>query len=59
MNASDILTARWCVTKMIADMIWGPAIIVMASGTMSVLTAGTYAPAPNNVAMADDYRAPT
>ena len=57
-NASDILTARSSVTKMIADMIWGPAIIVMASGTMSVLTAGTYTSGPTGTmsAMADDYR---
>jgi hypothetical protein len=38
MNASDIRTARACVTKMIADMICGPAIIVMASGRTSTLT---------------------
>jgi hypothetical protein len=31
-NASDRRTARSVVMKMIADMICGPAIIVMASG---------------------------
>ena len=33
MKAKDSFTASFAVTKMIADMICGPAIIVMASGT--------------------------
>jgi len=34
-NASDTGTAFSAVTKIIAEMIWGPAIIVMASGKIS------------------------
>ena len=37
-NASEFFSARSDVTKMIADMICGPAIIVMASGRISVFT---------------------
>jgi hypothetical protein len=39
MKASETRTARGCVTKMIADMICGPAIIVIASGTTWRFTA--------------------
>ena len=38
-KADEFLVARSEVTKMIADMICGPAIIVMASGRMSVFAA--------------------
>jgi hypothetical protein len=37
-KASDVFTARSEATKMIADMICGPAIMVMASGRMAVFT---------------------
>jgi hypothetical protein len=44
-KASEFFSARSEVTKMIADMICGPAIIVMASGRMFVFTTPTLAEA--------------
>src|SRR5215216_6269955 len=51
-KASEFFIARSDVTKTIADMICGPAIIVIASGSMSVFTPATlpeFAPASNQI----------